>query len=53
MLLLTLITGAFVGMHFLANAFDYGIYVYVVVLLVAIGIGWRMVFPKTKAAVAF
>ncbi|WP_404467138.1 hypothetical protein [Planococcus rifietoensis] len=54
MLLLTLITGAFIGAHFLVNAFDYGIYVYLVVLLLAVGIGWRLVFPKRKkAAVAF
>ncbi|ALS74934.1 hypothetical protein AUC31_06705 [Planococcus rifietoensis] len=53
MLLLTLITGAFVGMHFLANAFDSGIYVYLVVLLVAVVIGWRVVFPKRKTVAAF
>ncbi|MDE4084499.1 hypothetical protein PO902_05490 [Planococcus maritimus] len=54
MLLLTLITGAFIGAHFLANAFDYGIYVYLGVLLLAVGIGWRLVFPKRKkATVAF
>lgn len=54
MLLLTLITGAFIGAHFLANAFDYGIYVYLVVLLLTIGIGWRLVFPKRKTvAVGF
>ena len=52
MFLLTLITGAFVGAHFLANAFEYGIYVYVVVLLLAVGIGWRMVFPKKKTAMS-
>lgn len=49
MLLLTLITGAFIGAHFLANAFHYGIYVYAGVLVVAIGIGWRMVFAETGA----
>ncbi|MFP3322389.1 hypothetical protein R0K05_04745 [Planococcus sp. SIMBA_160] len=49
MMVLTLITGAFVGAHFLANAFHYGIYVYIAVLLVAMGIGWRMVFAKTGA----
>ena len=49
MMVLTLITGAFVGAHFLANAFHYGIYVYIAVLLVAMGIGWRMVFAETGA----
>lgn len=49
MMILTLITGAFVGAHFLANAFHYGIYVYIAVLLVAMGIGWRMVFAEKGA----
>ncbi|OED31801.1 hypothetical protein BHE17_04850 [Planococcus maritimus] len=49
MLLLTLITGAFIGAHFLANVFDYGIYVYAGVLVVAIGIGWRMAFAEKRA----
>lgn len=49
MMILTLITGAFVGAHFLTNAFHYGIYVYIAVLLVAIGIGWRMVFAEKGA----
>ncbi|WP_033543731.1 hypothetical protein [Planococcus sp. CAU13] len=43
---LTLIIGAFVLVHFLARSFDYGIYVYLVLLVVAIFVVWRKTFPE-------
>lgn len=44
MFLLTLIIGAFVGVHFIARMFDYGIYIYMALLLVAIIVSWRKIF---------
>lgn len=48
MLVLTLITGLFIGTHFIAALTDWGIYVYLVVLIAALWIGWQRVFPKNK-----
>ncbi|MFD1031660.1 hypothetical protein [Metaplanococcus flavidus] len=47
-LLLTLIIGAFVGVHFIARMFDYGIYIYMALLIAAIIVGWRKVFPENR-----
>ncbi|WP_440107206.1 hypothetical protein [Planococcus halotolerans] len=46
MMLMTFIIGAFLGVHFIARAIDYGIYVYLVLLIVAVVIGWRKTFPE-------
>ncbi|WP_203248322.1 hypothetical protein [Sporosarcina beigongshangi] len=46
MLLLGLLVGIFVVGHLIASIFDYGIYVYIVVLCVAILLGWRRMFPR-------
>lgn len=48
MLVLTLITGLFIGTHFIADLTDWGIYVYLVVLAAALWIGWQRVFPENK-----
>ncbi len=45
-ILLSLVTGVFVIGHLIASAFDYGIYVYMALLLIVIVIGWRKVFPQ-------
>lgn len=47
-LLLTLIIGAFVGVHFMVRTIDYGIYIYMAVLLAAIFVGWRSVFSEKR-----
>lgn len=47
-LLLTLIIGAFVGVHFMVRTIDYGIYIYMAVLLAAIFVGWRSVFSGKR-----
>lgn len=52
MLLLSLVTGVFVVGHLIANVFEYGIYVYLVLLLAVVLIGWRMVFPS-KGSIEF
>ena len=46
MILLTFILGAFLGVHFIARSIDYGIYVYLVLLIVAFVGGWRKTFPE-------
>ena len=46
MIMMTLIIGAFLGVHFIARAIDYGIYVYLVLLIVAVVVGWRKTFPE-------
>lgn len=48
MLALTLMTFGFVAAHFAATATPWGIYVYLVVLLVALWIGWKRVFPENR-----
>ncbi|MFJ7935392.1 hypothetical protein [Sporosarcina sp. NPDC096371] len=50
MLLLGLVTGGFVVAHVVANLFDYGIYVYIALLIGGVFIGWRMTFPKKQRA---
>ena len=45
-LLLFLITGLFVVGHFIALSIPLGIYIYMVILLVIIVVGWRVTFPK-------
>ncbi|MBO0587526.1 hypothetical protein [Sporosarcina sp. E16_8] len=52
MLLLSLVTGVFVVGHLIATPFNYGIYVYIVLLLAVVLIGWRMVFPS-KGSIGF
>ena len=52
MLLLSLVTGVFVVGHLIANVFEYGIYVYLVLLLAVVLIGWQMVFPS-KGSIEF
>ena len=47
-LLLTLIIGAFVVVHYIVRTFDYGIYIYMAVLLAAIFFGWRRVFSGNR-----
>ncbi|WP_342507486.1 hypothetical protein [Sporosarcina sp. FSL K6-2383] len=48
MLLLGLLVGIFVVGHLIANIFDYGIYVYVIVLCVVIYFSWKRLFPKSR-----
>ena len=48
MLLLTLMTGGFLAAHFIAGISEYGIYIYIVILLAAVFSGWRFVFPANK-----
>ncbi|ANU11948.1 hypothetical protein A1A1_13497 [Planococcus antarcticus DSM 14505] len=48
MLLLTLITGVFIGAHFIANLNDYGIYIYLVILVATLLIGWQLIFPRNR-----
>ncbi len=50
MFLLTLIIGAFIGVHFIFRMFDFGIYIYMVLLLVAVVVGWRKTFPENLKA---
>lgn len=50
MFMLTLIIGAFIGVHFIARMFDYGIYIYMVLLIAAIFVSWRKVFPENRTA---
>lgn len=45
LMLVTLLAGIFVIGHLIALSITGGVYVYIAVLLVAIFIGWRMVFP--------
>ncbi|MEK5039736.1 hypothetical protein [Sporosarcina sp. FSL K6-3457] len=46
MMLLSVVTGVFVIGHLIATSFDFGIYIYIVVLLFAVLLGWRRVFPR-------
>ncbi|MCJ1909993.1 hypothetical protein [Planococcus ruber] len=48
MLVLTLMTFGFVLAHFIAMATTWGIYVYLVILLAALWILWKRVFPENK-----
>lgn len=48
--MLTLIIGAFVGVHFIARLFDFGIYVYMALLIAAVFVSWRRVFPENRVA---
>ncbi|TWT01560.1 hypothetical protein [Planomicrobium sp. CPCC 101079] len=48
MLLLSLLTGVFIGVHFIAASYTYGIYIYIALLLAALWIGWQKVFPENK-----
>lgn len=50
MFLLTLIIGAFIGVHFIFRMFDFGIYIYMALLIVAIVIGWRKTFAENWKA---
>ena len=43
-----LLIGIFVILHLFAIMVDYGIYVYIIVLLASVLVGWRIVFPKAK-----
>ncbi len=46
--LLSLLTGLFVGAHFISTFNDYGIYIYIALLAAAVWIGWQRVFPILK-----
>ena len=48
MMLLSLVTGVFVIGHLIANIFDFGIYIYIVLLYVVILLGWRRIFPPNR-----
>lgn len=41
-----LLTGVFALVHLLVTLVNYGIYVYIAILLLSIPLGWRIVFPK-------
>lgn len=47
-IMLTLMIGAFVAVHFIFRSFDYGIYIYLVLLLAAIFMVWRRTFPMSE-----
>ncbi|MBE1556568.1 hypothetical protein [Sporosarcina limicola] len=51
MILPFLLTGVSVLAHLAARAVDYGIYIYIVLLLAVVVIGWRVVFPKRVKAI--
>lgn len=44
--ILLLVIGLFAGMHLIALSIPYGIYGYIVLLLIAIIVGWTRIFPK-------
>ena len=44
----TLITGIFALVHIISLNMSYGIYVYMVVLLISIYVGWRVIFPMRR-----
>ena len=46
--LLFLITGLFAVGHYIALGIPYGIYIYMVILLIVIVVGWRVTFPKSQ-----
>lgn len=48
MILMTFIIGAFALAHFIFRSFDYGIYIYMAILLAALFIGWRKTFPENQ-----
>ncbi|MFC5601756.1 hypothetical protein [Sporosarcina koreensis] len=48
LILLTLLAGIFVICHLIASAITGGVYVYIAVLVIAIFIGWRKVFPMKR-----
>ncbi|WP_372867775.1 hypothetical protein [Planomicrobium okeanokoites] len=50
MFMLTLIIGAFVGVHFIARLLDFGIYIYMALLIAAIFVSWRRVFRENWKA---
>lgn len=50
MFMLTLIIGAFVGVHFIARLFDFGIYIYMALQIAAIFVSWRRVFRENRMA---
>lgn len=45
---LMIITAAFGFVHYIATKIDYGVYGYLVLLIVANFIAWKLVFPKKK-----
>jgi ABC-2 type transport system permease protein len=47
MLLLSIFTGVFVIAHLVSTFINYGVYIYIAVLLLFIVMGWRIIFPKT------
>ena len=48
MLMLSLLTGAFIGAHFIAASIAWGIYIYIAILAAALWIGWQRVFWENK-----
>lgn len=46
MMLLSVVTAVFVIGHVITTNFDFGIYIYIVVLLVGVLLGWRGIFPQ-------
>lgn len=49
--LLLLITGIFVGAHFIVLSIPYGVYVYLFILLIATIVSWRTIFPAHSKSV--
>jgi ABC-2 type transport system permease protein len=47
MFLLSIFTGVFVIAHLVSTFINYGVYIYIAVLLIIIVVGWRIIFPKT------
>nr|WP_316045989.1 hypothetical protein [Planococcus glaciei] len=48
MLMLSLLTGAFIGAHFIAASIAWGIYIYIAILAAALWIGWQRFFWENK-----
>ncbi|QUW20597.1 hypothetical protein JSQ81_12110 [Sporosarcina sp. Marseille-Q4063] len=47
MFMLSIFTGVFVIAHLISTFINYGVYIYIAVLLIFIVLGWRIVFPNT------
>ena len=49
--LLLLLSGFFVLVHFLVRTMEYGLYIYLALLIIAIPIAWRVMFSGKKQAI--
>ncbi|WP_203333411.1 hypothetical protein [Planococcus beigongshangi] len=47
-ILMSFIIVVFVGLHFIARSFDYGIYIYLALLAATIFVLWRKTFPENR-----